>query len=45
MLAKEIYIQNPIEDIKVEVLNGCGVTGLASKTTEFLQSKNIDVLT
>ncbi len=44
MLAKEIYIQNPIEDIKVEVLNGCGVTGLASKTTEFLQSKNIDVI-
>ena len=44
MLAKEIYIQNPIEDIKVEVLNGCGVAALASKTTEFLQSKNIDVI-
>jgi len=44
MLAKDIYIQNPIEDIKVEVLNGCGVAALASKTTEFLQSKNIDVI-
>ena len=34
ILAKDIYIQNPVEDIKVEVLNGCGVSALALKTTE-----------
>ena len=43
-LAIDVYEQNPIKDIKVEVLNGCGVAALASKTTEFLQSKNIDVI-
>ena len=36
MLAKDIYIQNPIEDIKVEVLNGCGIKGIATKTADFL---------
>ena len=44
ILAKDIYIQNPIENIKVEVLNGCGVSALASKTTEFLRTKQIDVI-
>ena len=44
ILAKDIYIQNPIENIKVEVLNGCGVSALALKTTEFLRTKNIDVI-
>ena len=44
ILAKDIYIQNPVENIKVEVLNGCGVSALALKTTEFLRTKNIDVI-
>ena len=44
ILAKDIYLQNPIENIKVEVLNGCGVSALASKTTEFLRTKQIDVI-
>ena len=44
ILAKDIYIQNPIENIKVEVLNGCGVYALASQTTEFLRTKQIDVI-
>ena len=44
ILAKDIYLQNPIENIKVEVLNGCGVFALASKTTEFLRTKRIDVI-
>ena len=44
ILAKDIYIQNPIEDIKVEVLNGCGVYALAAKTTAFLRTKQIDVI-
>jgi len=38
ILAKDIYIQNPVEDIKVEVLNGCGVPALALKTTEYLRT-------
>ena len=44
VLAKDIYIQHQIEDIKVEVLNGCGVTALAAKATEFLRDKKIDVI-
>ena len=44
ILAKDIYIQNPVEDIKVEVLNGCGVSALALKTTEYLRTKQIDVI-
>ena len=44
ILAKDIYIQNPIENIKVEVLNGCGVYALAAKTTDFLRTKQIDVI-
>ena len=44
ILAKDIYIQNPVEDIKVEVLNGCGVSALALNTTEYLRTKKIDVI-
>ncbi len=33
-------LQNPI---RVEVLNGCGVKGLAGKTAEFLRRKGYDV--
>ena len=44
ILAKDIFIQNPIQDIKVEVLNGCGVPALAAKTTAFLRSKQVDVV-
>ena len=44
-LAKELYQENPIKDIKVEVLNGCGIKGIAAKTSEFLRSKHrIDVI-
>ena len=44
-LAKELYNENPIKDIKVEVLNGCGIKGIAAKTSEFLRSKHrIDVI-
>jgi len=44
ILAKDVFIQNPIQDIKVEVLNGCGVLDLAARTTEFLRSQQIDVV-
>ena len=44
-LAKELYHENPIKNIKVEVLNGCGIKGIAAKTSEFLRSKHrIDVI-
>ena len=44
ILAKDVFIQNPIQDIKIEVLNGCGVPALAAKTTEFLRSQQVDVV-
>ena len=43
-LALDIYQENPIQDIKIEVLNGCGIKGLAAKTTDFFRSKQIDVI-
>ena len=45
MLAKELYSADPIKNIKVEILNGCGIKGIAAKTSEFLRSKHrIDVI-
>ena len=44
ILAKDVFIQNPIQDIKIEVLNGCGVPDLAAKTTKFLRSQQVDVV-
>ena len=45
MLAKELYSKDPIRDIKVEILNGCGIKGVAGKTSEYLRSKyRIDVI-
>ena len=45
MLAKELYSVDPIKDIKVEILNGCGIKGIAAKTSEYLRSKyRIDVV-
>ncbi|PKL83454.1 MAG: hypothetical protein CVV24_04905 [Ignavibacteriae bacterium HGW-Ignavibacteriae-3] len=32
------------EIIQVEVLNGCGVAGVADRFTDFLRSKNVDVV-
>ena len=43
-LALDIYQESPIQDIKIEVLNGCGIKGLAAKTTNFFRSKQIDVI-
>ena len=31
-------------DIEVEILNGCGVSGLASKVSDLLRDNNIDVV-
>ena len=43
-LAIEIYEQNPILDIEVEILNGCGVPGLAEKVSNYLRSQKMDVV-
>lgn len=43
-LAIDIYAANPILDIKVEVLNGCGEKGLAAKISDFLRTEHIDVV-
>ena len=43
-LAIEVYQKNPIQNIKVEVLNGCGLKGIAARTAEFLRENHIDVV-
>ena len=36
-LATEIYESNPLLDIQVEILNGCGTPGIAAKFSELLR--------
>lgn len=43
-LAIEVYQKNPIQNIKVEVLNGCGLKGIAARTAEFLRENHVDVV-
>ena len=43
-LAKDVYQKNPIQNIKVEVLNGCGLKGIAAQTAEFLRENHVDVV-
>ena len=43
-LAVEVYQKNPIENIKVEVLNGCGLKGIAARMAVFLRANNVDVV-
>ena len=43
-LALDLYEENPILDIKVEVLNGCGEKGIAAKIADFLRTEHIDVM-
>lgn len=44
ILAADIYNSNPILDIDVEILNGCGEPGLATKFSNFLRNEKIDVV-
>ena len=44
LLAIDLYEEQPIQDIRLEILNGCGINGLAGKTTDFFRSKQIDVI-
>ena len=44
-LAADVHNLNPVHNIKVEVLNGCGIKGIAAKTAEFLLLEyQIDVI-
>ncbi len=44
-LAADIHDLNPVQDIKVEVLNGCGIKGVAAKAAEYLLLEHqIDVI-
>ena len=43
-LAVDVYQKNPIQNIKVEVLNGCGLKGIAARTADFLRVNHIDVV-
>ena len=43
-LAVEVYQANPIRNIKVEVLNGCGIKGIAARTADFLRTHQVDVV-
>lgn len=37
-------VQQPVKKIQVEVLNGCGVPGIAKTVTEYLRDKGYDVV-
>ena len=43
-LATEIYSDNPVLDIQIEILNGCGEPGLAAKFSDLLRKKRVDVV-
>ena len=43
-LATEIYDLNPVMDIQVEILNGCGEPGLAAKFSDLLRNIRVDVV-
>ena len=36
-LAKDFYDENQLHNVTVEVLNGCGIKGVAGRTAEFLR--------
>ena len=45
VLAKDVFQKNPIQNIKIEVLNGCGIKGIAAQTSDFLRIHHrIDVI-
>ncbi len=43
-IVEEVNGDVPSEIIQVEILNGCGVTGIADRFTDFLRNSNIDVV-
>ena len=43
-LATEIYEANPVMDIQIEILNGCGEPGIAAKFSDLLRNVRVDVV-
>ncbi len=43
-LATEIYESNPVLDVQIEILNGCGTPGIAAKFSKLLRDKRVDVV-
>jgi hypothetical protein len=43
-LAVDVYDANPVLDIEIEILNGCGEPGLAAKFSELLRKNRVDVV-
>ena len=43
-LATEIYKANPVMDIQIEILNGCGEPGIAAKFSDLLRNIRVDVV-
>jgi hypothetical protein len=41
---EEAKKRQPAEIVQLEVLNGCGVSGVAEKFTDYLREKNFDVV-
>ncbi len=44
LLAKSVYENNTGHRIKVEILNGCGIKGLALRYSDYLRDAGIDVI-
>lgn len=44
VISEEKIIPPPLRPIQIEVLNGCGVSGIAAKFTDFLRSLDFDVV-
>ena len=44
MLANNFYTEHRNHSIEVEILNGSGISDLASITTDYLRSKHFDVV-
>ena len=43
-LATELYAADPVLDIQIEILNGCGTPGIAAKFSQFLREKRVYVV-
>ena len=41
---EDVAYQKPSEIIQVEVLNGCGVSGIGDRFTDYLRNNNFDVV-
>lgn len=44
LLAKSVYETKTGHRIKVEILNGCGIQGLATRYSDYLRSAGVDVI-